>query len=107
MRQLNELRESALCRPGPNGGENTGTRRGREAHVNYGTATSGDYSTTFRLPSGRQPDAVDRINGIVRELKPNNPRAIQRGERQVEQYCQELEQQFGIPFRSYVDTYQP
>ncbi|MGI9104304.1 MAG: hypothetical protein ACR2IF_17825 [Terriglobales bacterium] len=44
-----------------------------------------------RLPSGRRADAVNRRKAIVSELKPNNARAIRRGQRQVESNRQELQ----------------
>ncbi|NUM59001.1 MAG: hypothetical protein HUU56_10240 [Bdellovibrionaceae bacterium] len=36
---------------------------------------------------------------------PDNPRAIRRGERQVEGYKKELEQMTGEKWTSHVDTY--
>ncbi|HWS53291.1 MAG TPA: hypothetical protein VN228_04165, partial [Pyrinomonadaceae bacterium] len=85
------------------GGETAATKAGREAHKAYNPGPT--YDTKYTLPSGKRPDAVDFENKIVRELKPNNPRAIRRGERQVEGYRQELEQVFGPGWTSYVDTY--
>jgi hypothetical protein len=41
----------------------------------------------------------------VLELKPNNPRAIQRGERQVQQYVDELNEAYGGGFTGKVVTY--
>lgn len=41
----------------------------------------------------------------VRELKPDNPRAIQRGWRQVNKYKEELERVYGGAWKAYVDTY--
>jgi RHS repeat-associated protein len=80
-------------------------RRGQEAHRRYDPGPT--YNTRVRLPSRRRPDAVDFQNRVVRELKPNNPRAVRRGERQVERYRQELEATYGGNWRSYVDTYDP
>ena len=57
------------------------------------------------LPSGRKPDAVDLTNRIVRELKPNNPRAIARGKTQVQRHLQELQQTHGGNWTWFVDTY--
>ena len=59
----------------------------------------------MRLPSGRKPDAVDIDSKVVRELKPNNPRAVRRGEKQVERYRQELEDIEGGDWTGVVDTY--
>ena len=59
-----------------------------------------------KLPSGKRPDAINYKTRNVRELKPDNPRAIRRGQKQVEGYRQELEQD-GSTWTSNVDTYQP
>jgi hypothetical protein len=59
-----------------------------------------------KLPSGKRPDAINYDKRNVRELKPDNPRAIRLGQKQVEGYRQELEQD-GSTWTSNVDTYQP
>lgn len=41
----------------------------------------------------------------VRELKPNNPRAIKKGEKQVDQYCRECDKEFGPGHKGKVETY--
>jgi hypothetical protein len=79
--------------------------RGREAHKNYENTLGEGYDFNKALPSGKRPDAIDAENRIVRELKPGNPRAIRRGERQVEGYKKELEQMTGEKWTSHVDTY--
>lgn len=87
------------------GGEPAKAARGREAHKNYENTLGGEYEFNKALPSGKRPDAIDAENRIVRELKPDNPRAIRRGEKQVEGYKEELEQITGEKWTSYVDTY--
>ena len=89
----------------PRGGENSRTAYGRRAHSNYGTALGSDHDTKVTLPSGKKPDAVNWGTREVRELKPDNARAVRRGERQVEEYRRELEQMTGDLWKSYVDTY--
>ncbi len=89
------------------GGHTADAARGIAAHKNYKNALGGNYKFEFELPSGRRADAVDFENRIVRELKPDNPRAIQSGQRQVERYRQELEREFGGEWSSIVDTYKP
>lgn len=42
------------------------------------------------LPSGKRADAVNWGKRDVKELKPDNPRAVRRGEKQLEGYKQEL-----------------
>ena len=41
----------------------------------------------------------------MRELKPNNKRAIKQGEKQVEEYKKELEEMTGDKWTGNVDTY--
>ena len=71
-------------------GENGPARSGRKIHEDqdYGPG----YEKEVELPSGRKPDAINRDTGEIIELKPNNPRAIRRGERQVQDYMDELDQ---------------
>jgi hypothetical protein len=88
------------------GGESAAAAAGRRAHANYGTALGPGYDTRVRLPSGRRPDAVNWRTREVRELKPDNPRAVRRGERQIEGYRRELEELTGEAWTSVVDVYQ-
>lgn len=50
-------------------------------------------------------DAVNRQTREVKELKPNNPAAIQRGRKQVEEYRQKLEETTGESWTGKVETY--
>jgi hypothetical protein len=88
-------------------GETPWTIYGRQAHINYRNALGGDYRHDLRLPSGQRPDAVDWTNRVVRELKPDNPRAIREGNRQLERYRQELESMTGEPWSPHLDLYRP
>ncbi len=55
-----------------------------------------------------KPDPrVVQILQMQRELKPDNPRAIQRGRRQLERYRKELVAEFGGTFTSFLDVYTP
>ncbi len=83
-------------------GEMTAAARGRAAHANYHPL---GYDTEYVLPSGRRPDAVDFIRRIVRELKPDNPRAIRKGMRQVAEYVEELTEYFGPGWTGGVEVY--
>jgi len=87
----------------PKNGETPSTARGRQAHEEH------DYGPGFekehRLPSGKRADAVNLETGEVVELKPNNERAIRRGEKQVEEYRKELEEKFEKLFSGRVETY--
>ncbi len=86
-------------------GETAAAVRGKEAHQNYPFALGPDYDYRVKLDSGLRPDADDWENHIVRELKPDHPRAIQRGWIQVRKYLAELFETTGYIWTAYVDTY--
>ena len=48
---------------------------------------------------------MDVANKIVRELKPNNARAIARGVTQAQRYAQELSDVYGGVWKYIIDTY--
>ncbi len=80
------------------------TKAGREAHQNYEPCPG--YEKEVTLPSGKRADAVNKQKGMVKELKPNNPRAIQRGKKQVEGYRQELQNKYPKKkWKTKIDTY--
>lgn len=86
-------------------GETAYTKIGRQAHTDYNPGP--EYKKEFSLPNGKRADAVDLKNGIVRELKPNNPRAIKLGEKQVQGYIDELQKHYpNKNWKGYVDTYE-
>ncbi len=66
------------------GGETPATKRGREMHKNW------DYGDGVlkeqKIGPGARVDGIDYTNKIVYELKPNNPRAISRGIKQINRY---------------------
>ena len=85
-------------------GETKYTKYGRQAHKNY--MPGKDHEKEFRLPSGKKADAVSLERGDVRELKPDNPRAIKKGEKQVKEYVKELEKIHpDKKWEWHVDTY--
>jgi hypothetical protein len=87
-------------------GNNLFAKAGKQAHKEYYDAVSQfGYEAPFRLPSGRIADAVNVAEGVVRELKPNNVRALARGAKQVNGYAAELQQVFQRTFRTMVDGY--
>lgn len=61
---------------------------GREMHREYKLNAAG--LKEFRLPSGKRIDFLDPINNTIYELKPNNPRAIRLGEKQLKMYLEEV-----------------
>ncbi len=91
------------------GGESTAAAVGRTAHANYSnTLGGGDYVFNRALPGSRlRPDAASYSQNIVRELKPDTPRAISRGWWQVNEYKAYLEEVTEQPWTAYVDVYTP
>ena len=96
----------AGCRGSRNPSTSAAARRGMAMHKLYeqlGLAGQTVYNRA--LPSGLRPDAVDFANRIVRELKPDNPRAIARGWKQASKYAQELQRITGGTWTIVIDTY--
>ncbi len=58
-------------------------------------------------PSGKRMDRYNPDTGHIREIKSNNPRQVKAGEKQVEQYRQEMENATGRPHTGEVSTYDP
>jgi RHS repeat-associated protein len=59
----------------------------------------------FRLPSGKRIDFIDLANKTIYEYKPNNPRAIAEGTKQLQGYLQEVESLYGKGWKTVLDTY--
>ena len=86
------------------GGENASTKLGRQMHKDYNPGDG--YIKEFTLPSGKRADAVSLEKGDVRELKPNNSRAIKRGEKQAQSYMNELQTLYpDIKWEYHIDVY--
>ncbi len=58
-------------------------------------------------PSGRRMDRYDEGQAHIREIKPNNPRQLRAGQRQVDGYRKEMEQKTGRPHTTEVTPYDP
>jgi len=58
-------------------------------------------------PSGKRMDRYNEGIRHIREIKPNNPRAVKDGQRQVEGYRIEMEAATGAPHTSEVSQYNP
>ena len=91
-----------------NSGETSYTKRGRQAHIDYDPGPG--YNKEVRLePTRKRADAVNYDEGIVKELKPNNPRAIRKGLKQVQEYVKILNKTNPLPdgrsWQGIVDTY--
>jgi hypothetical protein len=102
---VHNCKGKAAVKAAAKGGETAAAKAGRQAHKNYENTLGGGYDFNKALPSGKRPDAVDWKNRVVRELKPDNARAMKRGQKQVEGYRKELEQVTGQKWTSHVDTY--
>ena len=85
-------------------GETFHTALGRKAHNDYNPGEG--FIKEYRLPSHKRADAVNEEMGIVKELKPNNKRAIKKGEKQVQEYVDELQQiRPDREWKGFVETY--
>jgi len=93
----------SIGRGGATKGETWATRAGRAIHKSWDYGPG--FDTAVRLPSGRMPDAVNWSTKEVVELKPNNPRAIRLGERQLQRYIEELNREYGGGFTGRIITY--
>lgn len=69
-------------------GETAAARAGRLAHKLWDPGKG--YIKEVRLPSGRRVDALNETLRHVKELKPNNPRALQQGLKQLQRHLDEL-----------------
>lgn len=83
---------------------------GQQMHKAYKAGLADKVNTfkEFTLPSGKRIDFLDVKNGIIYELKPNNPRAILQGQKQLQIYMKELQsipRYQGINWRTVLDTY--
>ncbi|WP_245764674.1 RHS repeat-associated core domain-containing protein [Planctomicrobium piriforme] len=87
-------------------GENSYAQRGRQAHQDWDPGDG--YQKGQLLPSGRKPDAVNFDTCHIKELKPNNPKAIRKGEIQLQKYIDEYNIRYpGKNFTGCVETYNP
>src|SRR5262249_21238484 len=89
----------------PKHGENIYTRAGRKAHIEEPLPPG--FQRSVRLPSGKEMDGYNPDTREVIEIKPNNSRAIRRGEKQVQEYCAEGDQAYGSGHTARGQTYHP
>ena len=60
----------------------------------------------FRLDSGKRLDFIDLSSQTIYELKPNNPRGLAAGLKQLKIYIQDTEAQFGTTgWKGVLDLY--
>jgi RHS repeat-associated protein len=101
--QLARVRQAGFIMRMARGGETNATRYGRQAHRNYPSALGDVYQYDRPIGSGSRlrPDAIDWVRKIVRELKPDSPSGVRRGEAQLRQYLREL----GPGWTGHLDLY--
>lgn len=86
-------------------GESPATAGGREAHKTWEPGAG--FQKEVRLPSGRRCDALNPETCEIKELKPDNERAKKRGEKQLQDYKKELDEQMGKDHKTTLETYKP
>jgi RHS repeat-associated protein len=79
--------------------------RGKRAHIEE-PVLPGEESEV-KLPSGKRMDRYNREKAHIREIKPDNPRQIKKGKKQVEEYRKEMEKETGRPHTAEVSPYDP
>ncbi|HXX31296.1 MAG TPA: hypothetical protein VEJ89_11310, partial [Myxococcaceae bacterium] len=85
------------------GGESDLSRLGRLAHSKWRPPAG--FRKEFTLPSGKRVDAINFETREIIELKPNNAKAIAKGQVQLRQYIAEAEREFGGKWTGYIQTY--
>ena len=80
---------------------------GQQMHKAYksGNVLKNVRVKEFRLPSGKRIDFIDFEKKIIYELKPNNPRQIRAGYKQLNGYLQEVESIYGSGWKTVLDLY--
>jgi hypothetical protein len=100
-----DLEKKAAAAKPPTSGETAATKQGREEHKTWDPGEG--FKKEVATPSGKRADAVNTKIKEVKELKPDNPRAIKRGEKQVEGYRKEFQKEHGGHWTGKVETYKP
>lgn len=80
---------------------------GREVHKEYkiNDVDNIDRYKEYVLPSGKRVDFIDFENQIIYELKPNNPKQIKLGKKQLQGYIDEMKSIDGGDWKGILDTY--
>ena len=65
----------------------------------------GEEGKEYSKIKGIRPDFVEVKTRTIYELKPNNPRAIKRGHKQLETYKKRFEQEYGGEWNTVLDLY--
>lgn len=80
---------------------------GREVHKEYkiNDVDNIDRYKEYVLPSGKRVDFIDFETQIIYELKPNNPKQIKLGKKQLQGYIDEMKSIDGGDWKGVLDTY--
>lgn len=80
-------------------------QKGQQAHKEYEPGEG--FKKEQQLPSGRRMDAYNKTTKTIKELKPNSKTGLARGERQLQQYCEECNKEYGEGHTGELETYDP
>jgi RHS repeat-associated protein len=96
-------------------GENSKAKTGRQKHDEYKKEEAmkindpqkfrKEYTVTLANGKKGRIDAIDFENKTIYELKPNNPKAIKRGEKQLSGYKEAMEKETGGQWKVVLDKY--
>ena len=76
---------------------------GKKMHkeMDYGKGVKKEVT----LPSGKRMDGYDKERKIIYELKPDNPRAVKNGTKQLQGYVDEANKVYGPGHKGVLKTY--
>jgi Restriction endonuclease fold toxin 9 len=88
-------------------GHTSAAGKGMSEHKNYKSldANGIDKVKEYGKIPGIRPDYVDFNTNTIYELKPNNPRAIAKGNRQLNKYVKEFQNIRGGTWKKVLDLY--
>lgn len=89
--------KGAIFKSARKSGETLATAKGRAAHTLFAEVHKAlGWDKEFVLQNGRRVDALNHALRVIRELKPNNPRAIKQGLKQLQDYLIQREKETGL-----------
>lgn len=77
---------------------------GRDVHRNWDYGPG--YVKEYMLPNRMRIDAVNFDDFIIKELKPNSPSAIKKGQKQLDEYLKIINDLFPGPWKAEIVTYE-
>ena len=85
-----------------NGATKSSLSAGRRIHRGYKAGDDILYGISKEVTRNRaRADFVDEANKIIYELKPNNPRGLRQGIKQLQRYRVEFGKEYGLVFELY------